>query len=159
GGTVIVGVAGFGASIWNTRKTVHAARTSGIWDRRADIYVQALAAVQYRQTMREQSRPQTYPVDDQVTEKAQVRPAASQPPDWNALDARLRAFASETVVAAMQDSSTAHTRAVRARASWEAAAFKPGADTEAKFAPVTAALKAAENADDTVIDLIRTELQ
>ena len=31
-GVVVVGVAGFGAAIWNTRKTMAQARESRVWD-------------------------------------------------------------------------------------------------------------------------------
>jgi hypothetical protein len=49
GGTVIVGVAGFGASILNTRRTIAHTRESRVWDRRADSYVETLAALHFRQ--------------------------------------------------------------------------------------------------------------
>jgi hypothetical protein len=52
GGTVIVGLAGFSASVWNTRKAIAQAHESRVWDRRADVYVDALAAVNYRQFSR-----------------------------------------------------------------------------------------------------------
>ena len=70
-GTVIVGVAGFGASIWNTRKTIGHPRESRIWDERAAVYVQALAAVHYRQMAREHQT-RTDPVDDQARSRAQA---------------------------------------------------------------------------------------
>jgi hypothetical protein len=53
GGTVIVGVAGFGAAIWNTRRTIAYGREGRVWDRRAEVYVEALAAIHYRQVSRE----------------------------------------------------------------------------------------------------------
>jgi NO-binding membrane sensor protein with MHYT domain len=52
-GTVIVGVAGFGASIWNTRKAFAANRQSWIRDQRATAYVDAIAAMHYRQFARQ----------------------------------------------------------------------------------------------------------
>jgi len=44
GGTVLVGVAGFTAAIWNTRQTIRHDREARVWDRRADAYVETLAA-------------------------------------------------------------------------------------------------------------------
>ena len=39
GGTVLVGVAGFAAAIWNTKQTIGRDREARIWDRHADAYV------------------------------------------------------------------------------------------------------------------------
>jgi hypothetical protein len=36
-GTVIVGVAGYAASVRNTGKTINHARESRLWDRRAEV--------------------------------------------------------------------------------------------------------------------------
>jgi hypothetical protein len=47
-GTVIVGLAGFGATIWTTRHTTATARESRIWAKRAATYVDVLAAIQIR---------------------------------------------------------------------------------------------------------------
>ena len=52
GGTVVVGVAGFWAAIRNTSQTIAHARENRIWDRRANAYVEALAAVHHRQEAR-----------------------------------------------------------------------------------------------------------
>ncbi len=51
-GTVIVGLAGFGAAIWTTRQATATARESRIWDKRAATYVDVLAAIQSRQITR-----------------------------------------------------------------------------------------------------------
>ena len=53
GGTVIVGVAGYSAAIWTTRRTIQQARDTRMWDKRAEVYVDALAAVHWRQAIRE----------------------------------------------------------------------------------------------------------
>jgi hypothetical protein len=53
GGTVIVGVAGFGASIWNTRRTIAHDRDSRLWDKRAAAYEAALAEIVNRSATRQ----------------------------------------------------------------------------------------------------------
>lgn len=151
-GTVIVGVAGFGAAIWNTRRTIAHDRESRIWDRRAAVYIEALAAVNYRQAKRKYAT-QTSPLDE-ASQRALSGLAASQEFDWHGLDARLQAFASEPVYTAVQVSSTASERAMIAFRAWRAA----GASSETSRA-VDEAREAAEAADDDVIETIRTELQ
>src|SRR5262249_21758230 len=83
-GTVIVGVAGFGASIWNTRKTLAAAHKSWIREQRAIAYVEAIAAVHYRQFSR-QVAAGFGPLTEAVGREAL---AAYRRPDWNVLEAR-----------------------------------------------------------------------
>lgn len=78
-GTVIVGVAGFGASIWNTRKTLAATHKNWIRDQRAIAYLDAIAAVHYRQFSR-----QVAAGFGPLTEDRRREPlAAYRRPDWN----------------------------------------------------------------------------
>lgn len=159
GGTVVVGVAGFGAAIWNTRRTISHDRESRLWDRRAEVYVEALAAIHYRQVSREI---EINPVDDQTRRRGQAILATYKPPDWPGLEARLQAFASEPVITATQASSTAHRDAINAFRSWRA--YENEVSLEMTPPPVfkaavMAADEAAEAADDAVVELIRTELQ
>jgi hypothetical protein len=88
-------------------------------------------------------------------EREQVILASYKPPDWHELEARMQAFASEPVMTAMQASSTAHRQTMDVFLSWEVrdtGSVVSGED-------VGRALKAAEAADDAVVELIRTELQ
>jgi hypothetical protein len=146
-------VAGFGAAIWNTRRTIAHARESRVWDRRADVYVEALAAVHHRQIRRE-FETQTGPLDDQTRKRTQEYIAIYQQSDWHMLEGRLLAFASEPVITAVQASSAAHRDAIEAFMSWQAA----GASSETRKA-VDKTRKAAEAADDAIVEQIRTELQ
>jgi hypothetical protein len=147
GGTVLVGVAGFGAAIWNTRRTIAHARESRIWDRRADVYVEALAALHYRHVVA-RSR-----LVDEETEKAML--AGRQQPEWPALEARLQAFASEPVFMAVEASSRAHRAAGFAFGMWRKADddIHPGFGKDAMEKG-----RAAEAADKVAVELIRTEL-
>lgn len=115
-GTVIGGVAGFWAAVRNTSKTIEHARENRIWDRRAEVYVEALAAIHYRQVSRET---QIHAMDDQFRQRGEAILATYKPPDWSGLEARLQAFASEPVITATQASSTAHRDAINAFKSWQ----------------------------------------
>jgi hypothetical protein len=92
GGTVIVGVAGYSAAVWGTRKTLQA-RDTRMWDKRAEVYVDALAAVHYRQTARERAM-RTWRMDNEDDRHEAAYLAAYTAPDWHQLEARLLAFAS-----------------------------------------------------------------
>jgi hypothetical protein len=101
-GTVIVGVAGFGASIWNTRKIIADARESRIWDQRSKVYVDVLAAMDYRKQKRQfDMRLRT---DEQTRQREQDALGRYKEPDWQELEACLQAFASEFVFKAVRAS-------------------------------------------------------
>jgi hypothetical protein len=53
GGTVIVGIAGFWASVRTTSKTIRDGHDTRVWDQRRAIYVEILVAVYYRNTRRD----------------------------------------------------------------------------------------------------------
>jgi hypothetical protein len=149
GGTVIVGVAGFSAAIWTTRKTIQHARDTRMWDKRSEVYVDALAAVHYRQTKRERDmRTWRLPYEDDRHEAAYL--ANYTQPDFHQLEGRLLAFASQPVITAVQASSTAHMYSMSARQSMLDDAAKDRAQETRK---------AADDADDALVELIRAELQ
>lgn len=198
GGTVIVGVAGFWTTVRTTGKTIASAQESRVWDQRAKVYVDVLAALAYRQTNRTHYM-RTSTVDDHTSQDEQDYLAAYQEPDWIALNARLYAFASRPVVEATKASQMAEERLSSAFEPWKAGTklSKPrtGSETstaadetykeetrkaieervkaakevlrdveEAEKAARAAAhleeaVKAAETADNALIELIRTELQ
>lgn len=112
-GTVVVGVAGFGAAIWNTRKTIHQARDNKLWDQRAAVYVDTLAAVHYRQVQRDGELVREFP-GDEMTHRVEAYLAAFEPPDWQSIEARLLAFATEPVFAAAGESAAGHEMAMYA---------------------------------------------
>ena len=171
-GTVIVGLAGFGATTWTTRQTTASARESRIWDKRAATYVDMLAAIQNRRITR-----MALISDLGNRSPFEGRPVVSthgangEGPDWHDLEARLQAFASESVLTAVQASSTAAADFHRAASSFwpeiyerlppaatEAAAELAEATDQAREA-VEEVRKAADDADDEVVKRIRAELQ
>ena len=171
GGAVLVAVAGFSAAAWSTRKTIEAAREHRLWDKRAAVYVDTLAAMNLRQTKRWYDA-QRYR-DDQSSRRYEAWIAAYVAPDWHLLDARMLAFGTEPVFTALQAGSTAHEHAIAALREWKAA---PGIDLAQAAAlgrpppgPTVAnpglyegaekARKAADDMDDAVVELIRKELQ
>lgn len=172
GGTVIVGVAGFWATVSATRKTIQAGRDNTIWDKRAEVYVDAIAAVHYRQTRRAHDV-QRYRLDDQAERQYQAYLAAYSPPDWYRLEACLIAFGSEPVFTALQASSTADQRALDALGEWKTAPevdmaqraqsgpLPPGPTVAnpSLYEAAEKARKAADDADDVLIEIIREGLQ
>lgn len=159
GGTVLVGVAGFAAAIWNTKQTIGRDREARIWDRRADTYVETLAAIHNRQIRRGLERG-THPMDHRLRTGMQAL-ASKYEMDAAGLEARLQAFGSERVFSSVQASSTADRDAVTAHDSWRAAVTTPGtspADLEKARQAADAARKAADDADDAVTEQVRHEL-
>ena len=53
GGTVVVAVAGYWANVCSTKQTIAHDGESKVWDQRAAVYVEALAALNYRQVSRD----------------------------------------------------------------------------------------------------------
>jgi len=159
-GTVIVGIAGFGASIWNTRRTVALARESRIWDQRAAIYVEVLAGVNYRKRKREVEA-RLPPMADEETERARKYLASYQEPDWHELQARLQAFASERVFKAVQASVDADEYVYDRFGILQRMAM-PGSDRQMVETLRTSLWNArgvADGLDRAVIGSIRAELQ
>jgi hypothetical protein len=159
GGTVLVGVAGFAAAIWNTKQTIRHDREVRVWDRRADAYVETLAAIHNRQVRRGLEMG-TRPMDHRLRTGMQAL-ASKYQMDADGLEARLQAFGSGPVFSAVQASSTAHRDAVAAYDSWRAAAVGPEASRtglEKARRVADAARKAADDADDAVTEQIRLEL-
>jgi hypothetical protein len=158
GGTVLVGVAGFTAAIWNTKQTIRHDREARVWDRRADAYVETLAAISNRQVRRGLDMG-TRPMDHRLRTGMQAL-AIKYQMDAAGLEARLQAFGSEPVFSAVQASSTAHRDAVAAYDAWRAASA-PEASRNGMEKPrraADAARKAANDADDAVTEQIRREL-
>jgi hypothetical protein len=158
GGTVIVGVTGFWAAVRNTSKTIANDREGRVWERRADVYLDVLAAVKFLRYQEGLDR--------------DVPPGND--PDWFSLDVRVRAFASAPVWMAMQELHRARREATPDYA--QAAQADPAAQVvpepvnpevaalhaearEAARREAMARITAARDAGDALIDLIRAELQ
>jgi hypothetical protein len=176
GGTVIVAVTGFWATVRATGRTIEAGRDTRIWDRKADVYVDILKAVHYRQANRPNDVP-TNPLDEESESRAEADLDAYVEPDWDGLRARAQAFGSTRVIAALQASSNTHERAIGCFDACNPAASQtstydtvrdqglpipppiPGA-ADINIARKTAAeaRQAADDADAALIETIRGEL-
>jgi hypothetical protein len=135
-------------------------REARVWDRRADAYVETLAAIHNRQTRRGLEMG-TRPMDHRLRVGMQDL-ASKYEMDVAILDARLVSFGSELVFTSVQASSTAHRDAVAAYDSWRAALVTLGVSRsglEVARRAADAARKAADDADDAVVEQIRRELQ
>jgi hypothetical protein len=134
--------------------------------------------VNYRQFSRQVETMPFHPSFTKARRRAQEYLATHEPPDWSALEGRLQAFASEPVFTAVQASSTAHQAAMgtlnlgralgRVKAADDAEEDRSADATTDKIedsewdevvTKVDKAWKAADAADDAVIELIRAELQ
>jgi hypothetical protein len=164
-GTVIIGVAGFGASIWNTRRTVRDAHETRVWDQRAAIYIEALAALNYRERKRAFEAPGRPLGEEREREQAYLD--AYKEPDRHELDARLQAFASAPVFFAVRASVRAHDVAMLRVKPWrsinEIASAEPTADNQ-QLEDIAATsllheLTIADRTDEAAVRLIRDELQ
>ena len=173
GGTVIVGVAGFWASVRNISRTIRYARESRLWDRRADLYIETLAALNYRENRRwhevHASGADQDP-DPEERQRIEAYLAAHRPPDWSDLVIRLYALAAGPVVTAVEASRKADYEAISRYHSWrrletelsapsEDGAGAPDEAATAAAVVLSDALVAAEKADDEVLRVTRTELQ
>jgi hypothetical protein len=157
GGTVIVGVAGFGAAIWNTRRTIRAALDVRIWDERAKTYVDTLAAIGFRQEKRDNDT-RAIRFDAETERNVEAYFAGHIMPDWWALDARLHAFGSDDVVASVRTCGAAHAAALSAFEAWRESGDEGLAKSE-QIAKARALIAAANQADTDAIDLISGQLQ
>jgi hypothetical protein len=175
GGTVIVGVAGFFATVRATGKTIQADRESRIWDKRAELYVDVIAAMRHRQIRRDRSMA-TSRGDEGPDRPLRGYQAAGAEPDWSDIDHRLLAYGSQPVITAVLLGSRLDMDAMNAFEDWLAADAKTAADNEARGqvfpAPATTpgadaniarrsvqARTAADDADSAVLEIIRAELQ
>lgn len=172
GGSVIIALASFLTTRSATRRTIAAsadsAREARVWDKRAAAYVDAIAGIRHRQTIRE-NRAQSLRTDLLPPDLPEA------PVSWPDVEARVLAYASPAVLRAFQASSDAgrrHSAASQQRAymaehGQEAAALRaqgaPGPAwtgmTPAEAAQAAKeALADATAKDDALIEAIRVEL-
>jgi hypothetical protein len=105
GGTVIVGVAGFGASIWNTGRTIAVAREGRLWDKRADAYEAALTEMLNRSATRERwldSSSETW-----TAENLAEYFASANKPEWSVAEGKLIAYSPQQVLEALYETRSA----------------------------------------------------
>jgi hypothetical protein len=141
-GAIIGAIGGYLGSVRTSNKTIEHDREQRVWERRADAYLESLAAVEYLQITRGV-------VDDWDPPMLEDFLRTHDTPDWEMLDARMLAFASEPVWERMQ--AVSRTYKVLPALHLQASTPEP---THPK-----AAKAAARLASEGLIDLIRTELQ
>jgi hypothetical protein len=150
----------------NIQAQIEADRRNRVWEKQAAIYVDALEAVHYWQ-VRRQLEVRWTPLGDDERLRIQATLAALRKPDWNELEARLQAFASEPVFTAMQESNMAESYVVDRFKMWQDAdamvmAWRTEQNLqirEVNFNSLWKASMTAEHATNHVIEVIRTELQ
>jgi len=140
-GGVIGAVGAYLATVSNTRKTIEHDREKRVWERRAEAYLAALAAVEYLQVTRGTAADWDPPMLEDFLRTHNT-------PDWEMLDARIQAFASEPVWESMQ----AVIKAYKALPALHLQARLPEPSHRERIA-------AARVTGASFIDLIRTELQ
>lgn len=99
GGTVIVGLAGFGTTIWSTRKTIAHDRDNRLWDKRAAAYEAALTEVVNRSATRQRwlnSCSETW-----TAENLAEYIASQDKPEWSEAEGRLLAYSPQRVLRAL----------------------------------------------------------
>ena len=158
-GTVVVGVAGFGAVMWNTSKTIAHAREARLWDQRANVYVDAIAAIRNRQLKRDNEIKGPSQLDSESVRHLQAYLASYKQPEWHQLEARLTAFGTDAVIQATRNSIGWHAYATDTYRESQAVGDTENQGSKVAMAAAEKAVKSAQAADDFAILLIRRELQ
>jgi len=116
-GTTIVAVVGFRNTRAATEKTVNAAHSERVWDRKADAYQDALTAALWR-THRRMYLTTAHLTDEQYAEAANTLFMMQTEQDWWALQGRLGTFGDPEVVTAYNKTLLANENAHRQHDKW-----------------------------------------
>ena len=155
GGTVVVGVAGFGASIWNTRRAIANDREKRIWDKRAAAYEAALAELTDRGVTRERVLRH---LSDSTSEVLADYIAALQTRRSFTMEPQLLAYASRPVQAALVMVRQAEDDASM-RVNQLVNSTVPPEQSQSFREVARGAIHTAMFCDRDLVDLIRNELQ
>lgn len=101
------------AAAENTARALDAARTERIWDKRAEVYLDAMRFVRHRQEARENAT-RTFRYDDAAEERIRESLASFKLPDSWDVELRLLAYGSRQVIDAVEVSGDAHQRVEQA---------------------------------------------
>lgn len=153
GGTVIVGITGFWASVRNTSTTVLLARETRIWDQRAAVYVDAIFTLQ-------------------LLLRGYLVPGATYTnvPRLEEVETKLQAWASESVLTAWKSAAEfvlpfLVDRALSASAALRASDALTIGDPAGRPDPVVPAIRDSDPTPNAVstaenlVELMRSELQ
>jgi hypothetical protein len=156
GGTVIVGVAGFSAGVWNTRKTIAQARENRVWDKRAAAYEMALAELTNRQLRRDRvvTKAAMYGLEHELLDEYLV---ASDTSPWSAAQSQLLAYSSKDVLAAL-DTARLADQDIAKCLGW-LGSKEAVRNRDAAIQELAEVMSNSGRCDSALIDLIRRELQ
>lgn len=179
GGTVIVAAVGFVTTMRTTRRTIESGaqttrdalasaeanvrqsvlgeREHRLWERRTDMYVDLLAYVNHRQQTRENELRRGRFNEEGENSQKQWLESYKPDGDWFLMQARVVAYATDGVFGAFRAANAAHEAIISAVQDKETAT--PGAQMRAAYDAIGSALKAAAEADDTLISAVREEVQ
>jgi hypothetical protein len=145
----MVWVVGVGRAFLKAGRPSTRVRPVRTGDRQGDVYVAVLIAVSWRQRKRAFDTRALDP--DPSGGRLAFDPY--RPPKWHKLEAGLQAFGSEPVCAAAQAASSADLAATGALAEWSQDHSKGNRSAARQ------ARKAADDADDLLVERIRQELR
>lgn len=178
-GTVLIAAVGFTASYLTMKRTVKSGedtaknvldsgernlvatirgeREHRLWERRTDTYIDVLADTTHRQVVRgHQVRMLKY--NEEVEARIQEYLDSFKPDSsWFVLEARLRAYATDTVITAFLASNEAHRAYIEA--AEEVGLAAKGPESAAAFTARHAAVDAAREKDEELVRVIRDEIQ
>jgi hypothetical protein len=150
----------------NAQAALDAAHAAQLWEKKAEAYVDAIAALTRRQEGRRQLiSPVGY--DDATQEKLQQVLAAPQDWDWARASARLTAYAAQPVLDAMHETIAADTQVSNRLLDWKflfdraglaGAAGPTNKQITEAFNAIQPAAEKANAADSKIEALIRADL-
>jgi hypothetical protein len=172
GGTVIIGLAGFGAAVWNTRKILADARENRFWEKQTVAYEEALAELANRRVRRERVI-RKLDTTSKRTEVLEEYFAERDTPAWFSAEAMLLAYSSKRVRDALDNARSADRAASESldkfQLTWRAAGigeFRSSPErapalekAESVLHETEVALTKGNASDQALIDVIRAELQ
>jgi hypothetical protein len=120
GGTVIVGVAGFSAAVWNTRRTLADAHESRFWQKQTVAYEEALAELANRRVRRERVMRQLTSAAGSVKVLEEYFAARETPASLSA-EGQLLAYSSGKVLDALDKARSADLAASEKLDEWREA--------------------------------------
>jgi hypothetical protein len=139
------------------RVQIEGAQKQRLWEKRAELYGEILAAIHHRDVKREFDT-NTGELSGPALEGIKSYLATYKPPDWYALEGRSLALSSKPVVYAVQLSGLAQDLTIRAANAWHAAGGFHGAPPELRE-KIRSARARANQLDNEAVELIRAELQ
>jgi hypothetical protein len=155
----------------DTVRALNAARDDRLWDKRAEVYEQAIAYVLFRQFERRRLSPEYTSNNQQELPKSSF--GGYQPPGWVVLEGRLLAYGSDEIVTASREAHNANLRVYWCHDRWRTMADKAkeavsagdvtqaqngAAALERVGGDVEDELRVAEEKDRELIRLVRSKL-